>query len=65
MCAYSRMLVKRDGRIRVYACTLVDDDPRFDFGPELSAAAIHRTFLGHKRCFACFSGGVACGNTGS
>ena len=27
MCAFNRMRVKQRGRMRVYACTLVDDDP--------------------------------------
>lgn len=61
MCAYSRMLVKKDGRVTLYACTLVDDDPAYDFGPELGAALKTRTLLRHKRCFPCFAGGVSCG----
>ena len=29
MCAFSRMVVKIDGQTKVYACTLVDDDPDY------------------------------------
>ncbi len=35
MCAFSKMVVKKDGRMRVYACTLVDDDPAYDLGGTL------------------------------
>jgi sulfatase maturation enzyme AslB (radical SAM superfamily) len=35
MCAYSKMVVKQGGRLRVYACTLVDDDPAYDQGATL------------------------------
>lgn len=61
MCAYSRMLVKKEGQIRVYACTLVDNDPDYDYGEKLRDAAQRRTLLRHKRCFSCFSSGVSCG----
>lgn len=61
MCASSRMLVKQHGALHYYACTLVDDDPAFDFGLSFPAALARRTFLSHRRCFACFSQGVACG----
>lgn len=64
MCAYSRMLVRQNGAMRLYACTLTDDDTAFDFGPELPAALKHRTYLTHDRCFACFSNGVSCGKAG-
>src|SRR5690606_22981773 len=30
LCTYSRMVVKQNGRMRVYACALTDDDSRFD-----------------------------------
>ena len=26
MCAFSKMVIKKNGRMSVYACTLVDDD---------------------------------------
>jgi len=36
MCAFSKMIVKKNGRLRVYACTLVDDDPDYDVGGTLA-----------------------------
>lgn len=61
MCAYSRMLAKQNGQAKLYACTLVDNDPAYDFGTQLGTAIQARTLLRHKRCFACFAGGVSCG----
>jgi sulfatase maturation enzyme AslB (radical SAM superfamily) len=60
MCAFSRMIVKQHSQIRVYACTLVDDNPYYDLGGSLTEAARVRVQLGHPRCFACFSGGASC-----
>lgn len=60
MCAYSKMIVKREGRLRVYACTLVDDDPDYDLGEDLRAALAYRILLRHHRCFSCFSCGASC-----
>ena len=60
MCAHSRMLVKQDNRMKLYACTLVDDDPAYDFGSDLTTATSTRTLLRHKRCFSCFAAGVSC-----
>lgn len=60
MCAFSRMVVKQDGILRVYACTLVDDDPCYDLGSSLKESANVRVTLGHPRCFACFAGGASC-----
>lgn len=59
MCAFSRMVVKKDGRMRVYACTLVDDDERFDLGATLRES-LQRVRLSHHRCFSCFSCGASC-----
>lgn len=61
MCSYSRMMTKQGGKIRLYACTLVDNDPAYDFGQALTTAMKMRTLLRHKRCFACFASGVSCG----
>ncbi len=36
MCSFSKMVVKKGGRMRVYACTLVDDDEDYDLGGTLS-----------------------------
>jgi len=60
MCAFSRMVLKKEGQMRVYACTLVDDHPHYDLGSSLKDAADVRVTLGHPRCFACFSGGTSC-----
>ena len=60
MCAFSRMVVKQDGRMRVYACTLVDDNPHYDLGSSLRESAKTRVQLEHPRCFACFAGGASC-----
>ncbi|MDT8389931.1 MAG: radical SAM protein [Lentisphaeria bacterium] len=60
MCAFSRMVVKQHGRMRVYACTLVDDNPFYDLGSSLAETAKTRVLLGHPRCFACFAGGASC-----
>ena len=60
MCTFSRMVVKQAGEMRVYACTLVDDDPQYDLGGSLAEVSDVRVMLGHPRCFACFSGGTSC-----
>ena len=60
MCTYTRMLVKKDGRVRVYACTLVDDDPDYDLGSTLAESMRERIMLRHHRCFACYRFGASC-----
>ncbi len=60
MCAFSRMVVKQEGRMRVYACTLVDDNPYYDLGGTLRETTDTRVQLEHPRCFACFAGGASC-----
>jgi sulfatase maturation enzyme AslB (radical SAM superfamily) len=60
MCAFSRMVVKKDGRMRVYACTLVDDDPQYDLGDTLTRSLSPRIMLRHHRCFTCFRFGASC-----
>lgn len=60
MCNYSKMVVKKDGRMRVYACTLVDDDENYDLGATLSEAMRARVMLHHHRCFGCFTSGTSC-----
>ncbi len=60
MCAFSKMVIKINGRMRVYACTLVDDDPRYDMGSNLHAAMEQRVMLAHHRCYACFAYGSSC-----
>lgn len=60
MCNYSKMVVKRNGRMRVYACTLVDDDPDYDLGGTLTEAMKVRVMLKHHRCYSCFAFGASC-----
>jgi sulfatase maturation enzyme AslB (radical SAM superfamily) len=63
MCAYSKMVVKQDGRLRVYACTLVDDDPAYDQGGSLREALGKRVMMRHHRCYSCFAYGASCSET--
>lgn len=60
MCAFSKMIVKQAGRMRVYACTLVDDDPFYDLGTSLSRSMHKRIYLRHHRCYSCFAHGASC-----
>jgi len=60
MCAYSRMVIKRSGRVQVSACTLVDDDPDYDLASTLTESLETRVMLRHHRCFSCFSLGASC-----
>jgi len=64
MCSYSRMLVKRAGRMCVYACTLVDDAPAYELGTTLTASMVQRVMLGHHRCFSCYRFGASCRQPG-
>ncbi|SFH18509.1 radical SAM protein [Modicisalibacter xianhensis] len=59
MCSYSRMLVKQQGRIKVYACTLVDDDPDYA-ADSLRDSLDTRVMLRHHRCFSCYRFGASC-----
>lgn len=65
MCAFSKMVVKKDGRMRVYACTLVDDDESYDLGGSLAEAMGQRVFLRHHRCYSCFALGSSCSELGA
>jgi hypothetical protein len=60
MCTYTRMLVKRGDQVRVFACTLVDDDPDYDLGGSLTESLEPRIMLRHNRCFACYRFGASC-----
>ncbi len=60
MCAFSKMVVKKNGRMRVYACTLVDDDESYDLGGTLAESMTQRVFMRHHRCYACFKFGASC-----
>jgi len=63
MCAYSKMVIKLNGRMRVYACTLVDDDPAYDQGGSLREALATRVMMRHHRCYSCFAYGASCSET--
>ncbi len=65
MCHFSKMVVKKNGVMRVYACTLVDDDESYDLGGTLSETLDHRIYLRHHRCHACFAHGASCSETGN
>ncbi len=60
MCAFSKMLVKKDDRMRVYACTLVDDDSEYDLGGTLAESMGQRISMKHHRCYSCFAYGASC-----
>ena len=60
MCAFSKMAVKKDGRMRVYACTLVDDDESYDLGTTLTESLPKRIPMRHHRCYSCFAYGASC-----
>lgn len=60
MCSFSKMVVKKNGKTRVYACTLVDDDESYDLGGSLSEAIRVRVMLKHHRCYTCFASGTSC-----
>ncbi|HEX9876889.1 MAG TPA: radical SAM protein [Gammaproteobacteria bacterium] len=60
MCAFSRMVVKKAGRMRVYACTLVDDDESYDLGSTLAESLGKRVMMRHHRCYSCFAFGSSC-----
>ncbi len=60
MCAFSRMVVKQAGRIRVYACTLVDDDADYDLGGTLTESLQEPVSMKHHRCYSCFQFGASC-----
>lgn len=63
MCNYSKMVLKKSGKMHIYACTLVDDDPDYDLGDSLVKAMEERIMLRHHRCFKCFSLGTSCSQT--
>ncbi|TQV88129.1 radical SAM protein [Aliikangiella coralliicola] len=60
MCATSKMIVKKNGRMQVYACTLVDDDEEYCLGHSLKQSLQNRISLKHHRCYSCFAYGASC-----
>jgi MoaA/NifB/PqqE/SkfB family radical SAM enzyme len=59
MCALGKMIVKRAGAMRVYACPLVDDDGDYDQGATLAEALAREAQLRHQRCHACLRTGAS------
>ncbi len=60
MCAFSRMVVKREGQCKVYACTLVDDDDDYVLGTTLAESLHVPVSMKHHRCYSCFRYGASC-----
>ncbi len=60
MCANSKMVVKKEGKMRVYSCTLVDDDEDYDQGMDLLESLKEKVMLKHHRCYSCFAYGASC-----
>ena len=58
LCASGRMLIRRDGALKLTACALVDDDPAFDRAPALESALATPIDPVHRRCRLCLGGGV-------
>jgi sulfatase maturation enzyme AslB (radical SAM superfamily) len=63
MCNYTKFVLKKNGKTRVYACTLVDDDTDYDLGGTLKESMRIRVMLGHHRCYSCFAFGASCSDT--
>lgn len=63
MCAFSKMVVKQNGDMRVYACTLVDDDLEYSLGATLRESMQRRVSMKHHRCYSCFAFGASCSET--
>ncbi|MAF84720.1 MAG: radical SAM protein [Chromatiales bacterium] len=60
MCAFSKMVVKKAGRMQVYACTLVDDDDDYSLGNSLAESNGQQIRMQHQRCYSCFKFGSSC-----
>lgn len=60
MCATSKMIVKKNNRLKVYACTLVDDDEEYALADTLRASMEQKISMKHHRCYSCFALGASC-----
>ncbi|MCD9496777.1 radical SAM protein [Photobacterium carnosum] len=60
MCANSKMIIKKDDVMQVYACTLVDDDDDYFLGNSLAESMRKKINLKHHRCYSCFAFGASC-----
>ena len=63
MCAFSKMIVKEKGSMKILPCTLVDDDPRYGMTGTLKDSLRDKVILAHHRCYSCFSLGASCSET--
>jgi ubiquinone/menaquinone biosynthesis C-methylase UbiE/sulfatase maturation enzyme AslB (radical SAM superfamily) len=63
MCAFSRMVIKREGQIKITACTLTDDDSSYD-QENLESSLKDPIPLKHHRCYSCFNSGASCSEMG-
>jgi len=52
-CAHSRMLLKRNGELRINACLFTDDDVGFELGSSLENAVAADIGPTHHRCAKC------------
>ncbi len=60
MCTFSKMMVKEKGEMKIFSCTLVDDDPRYGTTGSLADSLKEKVMLAHHRCYSCFSYGASC-----
>jgi len=60
MCNYSRMVLKKNNKMTVYACTLVDDDEDYHLASTLRESLDVTIMLKHHRCYSCFANGASC-----
>ncbi|MCL1077743.1 radical SAM protein [Parashewanella spongiae] len=60
MCATSKMIIKKNGQMQVYACTLVDDDEDYFQAITLVESMTKQVNLKHHRCYSCFAFGASC-----
>lgn len=60
MCHFSRMVLKKKGKVKAWACTLVDDDDDYALSDSLRESMDAKVLLKHHRCFSCFKYGASC-----
>lgn len=60
MCANSKMIIKKNKQMQVYACTLVDDDEDYFLSTLLTESMTQKINLKHHRCYSCFAHGASC-----
>lgn len=60
MCSNSKMIIKQNDNMQVYACTLVDDDNDYFLGTSLTESMDQKISMKHHRCYSCFAFGASC-----